>query len=267
MSLLSQVREFLSPTPNVPLSTRSLAPYDYLNFGGHMYPLFGLNQTMPGQKQEELDGSFASFVAAHRQNGLVFALLAARLRLFTQTRFQWRRVRLGKPGDLFGTPALGILERPWPNGNTADLLARMIMDVDLAGNFYGVRRSGNRIRRLRPDWVSIVLDAPAESIDAEILGYLYYPGGRYSGQGDPVALDVSEVAHFVDFPDPTARYRGMSWLSPLVREIMADSAATSHVLRFYENGATPNLVIKRPEDIGPDAFKAWVTMMEAGHAG
>ena len=59
----------------------------------------------------------------------------------------------------------------------------------------------------------------------------------------------------------------MSWLSPLVREIMADSAATSHVLRFYENGATPNLVIKRPEDIGPDAFKAWVTMMEAGHAG
>ena len=36
----------------------------------------------------------------------------------------------------------------------------------------------------------------------------------------------------------------MSWLSPLLREIMADEAMTAHRLKYFEHGGTPNLVIK-----------------------
>jgi phage portal protein BeeE len=263
VGLRDRIRQFFQPLP--PVYRQDL--WELLNFGGRTYPL-GLNQTIPGQKQEEPDGSYRSFVRAFETNGVLFALIAARLRLFTQIRFQWRRVHLGTPGALFGTAALSILERPSPNWNTADLLARMLLDVDLSGNFYGVRRAGNRISRLEPDWVSIVLNAPAEDIDAQVQGYIYHPGGRGSGK-EPEALDVSEVAHFVDFPDPLARYRGMSWITPLVRELMADSAMIQHKNAYFENGATPNLLIKRSDTQGmsKEEWQAWVKLMEAGHSG
>lgn len=264
MGLLSSVREFLSPTPNVPM--RSWGPWDFVNMGGVNYPL-GLQTTMPGQRREDIDGSFLSFaIQGMAGNSVVFACMDAHRRLFTEARFAFRRMRNGTPGELFGTPALGILEQPWPNGTTGDLLARMINYADLAGNHYAARRPGNRIANLRPDWTSIILDAPAEDMDAQIMGYTYQPGGPAGGQ-KPVVLAASEVAHFAPIPDPLARYRGMSWMTPLVREIMADGAATAHKLAFFENGATPNMLVKRTDELGKDAFKEWVQLMETGHTG
>jgi phage portal protein BeeE len=188
------------------------------------------------------------------------------MRLFTEARFQFRNIRNGKPGDLFGTRELGILERPWPGGNTSDLLARALQDADLAGNNYYVRRAGPTARRMPPDWVWLILDRPGEEIDAEVVGYAYYPGGRHGGR-DPIILPVDEVAHFAPIPDPQAKYRGMTWMTPVIREVMADQAAVAHKLAFFENGATPNLVVKRPDVLGKDQFREWVNLMEAGHAG
>ena len=125
---------------------------------------------------------------------------------------------------------------------------------------------------MRPDWVSIVLGSDNDpsvtslDIDAEVLGYMYYPGGKRS-QNKPVALLADEVAHFAPIPDPTAVFRGMSWLTPVVREVMGDNAATAHKLQFFENGATPNLIVKRADDIDKGPFKEWVKQMEEGHAG
>jgi phage portal protein BeeE len=48
---------------------------------------------------------------------------------------------------------------------------------------------------------------------------------------------------------------------------MADGAATAHKLKFFENGATPNLVIKRADAPDKTVFKEWVKLMEEGHAG
>lgn len=240
-------------------------PGTFLSFNGSTYPIWGLNQTMPGSKQEDIDGTFASFAQAYRSNGVIFACIGAHIRLFAEARFQFRRLNNGKPGDLFGTAALAILEQPWPNGTTGDLLARAIQDADLAGNAYFARR-GNRLAHMRPDWVTIVLDRPNEEIDAAVLGYQYHPGGRSSGS-DPVNLLADEVAHFAPIPDPRARYRGMSWLTPLIRDIQGDNAAEAHKLAFYENGATPNLVVRRPEEMDKGAFTKWVQLMEAGHTG
>ena len=86
-------------------------------------------------------------------------------------------------------------------------------------------------------------DNPAAAIDAQVAGYIYHPGGRNSGE-DPIALRVEEVCHFTGpTPDPFSRFRGQSWLTSILQEVMADEAATAHKLKFFEGGATPNLAV------------------------
>jgi phage portal protein BeeE len=181
----------------------------------------------------------------------------------------------GRPGDLFGTQDLALLETPWPNATTGDLLTRAIQDVDLEGNFFATRRLLNGapvIQRMRPDWVTIVAGGNGEPdqadpwADVTLAGYLYHPGGRTSGR-KPVALLPEQVCHFAPVPDPTFRWRGMSWLTPVVREIMSDGAATSHKLAFFEHGATVNLVVTLDADIGREEYTKWVDAFEEGHEG
>jgi len=53
----------------------------------------------------------------------------------------------------------------------------------------------------------------------------------------------------------------------VVREIMGDSAATSHKLKFFENAATPNMVVKVPEGARKEAFDGMVSAFKAKHEG
>lgn len=258
--------------------SRSLAFQEwvnYFNFNGLQYPFYP-GGTLSG-KTEDISSDFAGLVqGAYKSNGIVFACMLARLSLFSEARFQYRQIRNGRPGDLFGTGDLAPLETPWMNATTGDLLTRMIQDADLAGNFFGVRAGAitpgaKGIRRIRPDWVTIVMGSHREpdqaglAIDAEVVGYMYHPGGNY--QGDPVALMPENVAHFAPIPDPIANFRGMSWLTPVIREIMGDQAQTTHKLKFFENGATPNLVVTVDAKVREEAFEKWVTKMEKQHAG
>jgi hypothetical protein len=246
-------------------------PYSLMTFNGMAYPI-GLNQTQPGAKTEDIDPSFAGLInGAYKANAIVFACMLTRLSVFSEARFQFRRMTNGRPGDLFGTAALDILEHPYgPSSTTGDLLARMITDADGAGNCFHVR-DGNRLRRLRPDWVTMVLgshgDPDIDNVDynADFLGIIYHPGGKYSGK-DPVSFLAEEVSHFAPIPDPLAAYRGMSWLTPIVREIMGDSAATDHKLRFFENGATPNMVVSLDKDVALQAFKDWIALFKEREA-
>ena len=239
---------------------------ELVSFGGNSYLTGGLGQTIKGNV-EDIDGSFAGLVqGAFRSDAVVFACMMARLRVFRQARFQFQELRDGKPGKLYGRPTLDILEHPWANAGTGDLLARMITDADLAGNSFWTRR-GSSLRRLRPDWVTIALGSPSDpdieagDIDAEVLGYIYHPGGRTSGR-EPEGLLPSEVAHFAPIPDPLASFRGMSWLTPLVREIAADKQMTEHKSLYLANGGTPNMVVSLDKDMkeaaSPKAFQEWI---------
>lgn len=220
------------------------------------------------QKQEEIGHSFAGYVhGAYKANGVVFACIQARMMLFSEARFQFRQIRSGRPGDLFGTQALLPLEQPEPGRTTGDLLAEALVDVDLAGNWFGCR-VGQEVRRLRPDWVTIVMgsrvdkDVTGWDLNSELLGYIYQPGGAGSGK-DPVPLLREQVAHFAPTKDPEARYRGMSWLTPIVREVQADLATTTHKLKFFEHGATPNAIISLDPEVSVEAFEKWEAMFEA----
>jgi phage portal protein BeeE len=241
---------------------------DYMSFNGSTYPFIVNNGNTP-QANEEIGGDFRGYVEGiYKRNGIVFACMAARQLLFSEARFQFQQMRAGRPGDLFGTPALQPLETPWTNGTTSQLLKRAMVDVDLAGNFYAVRR-GDKIRRLRPDWVTIIAGSHSGSpIDAEVVGYLYHDGGHGSGN-DPIPLLPEFVAHFKLYDDPLANFRGMSWLTPVIGEILGDAAATAHKTNFFQNGANLGYVVTLDPDgkMNPDQFNRWVGTFKQGHEG
>jgi portal protein len=125
---------------------------------------------------------------------------------------------------------------------------------------------------MRPDYVTMVFgtDDPnvsADDLDAEFLGIIYYPGGEYHPTGKPEYLQRSQIAHFAPVPDPEAYQRGMSWITPIVREVLGDGAATTHKLKFFENAGTPQMIVKRPDAPDKDKFKEWRSIIEAGHTG
>lgn len=251
-------------------------------FGGVSYPVgsgswqsMQLQQTLGPVKAEPIPDSFAGLVqSAYKSNGLVFALMLARMRAFSSVRFTFQRINQSKPSELFGSPELQMLERPWPGGTTQDLLARAIQDADVAGNSYWTL-AGGRFVRLRPDWTFIVTmprmvrsmgDAGMAPLGDELTGYVYVEGGLGSGF-DYVWLEPGSVAHYAPIPDPEASYRGMSWLTPVLREVQADELMTRHRRRFFEHGATPNMVVKHPVGATMDAIKRFAQEMASEYGG
>ena len=234
-------------------------------FGGNTYAPIGVSAHT---RVEDVENSFAQYVQnGYKANGVVFATILSRMLLFSEARFQWQQMNGGRPGDLFGNQDLAILERPWPNGTTGELLARAEQDVSLAGNFYAVRE-GDRLRRLRPDWVTIILSAPpAEAVESDVIGYQYHPGGVGADSGTLITYLPDEMVHWSPIPDPEAQYRGMSWLTPVIREIQADTSATEHKLRFFHNGAKPGLVISMKETVTEEQFREFVQATNDAHQG
>jgi hypothetical protein len=232
-----------------------------------------LRTSMPTLDEEQIVGSLTSQV---KQNGPIFALMLARLQVFSQARFQWTRFNRGEPGDLFGSQELSILERPWPGGTTADLLARMEMDVTGFGNSYTRRvmrqmGRGDRLVRMRPDWVALVLGSqedaehPSEAADVELLGYVYMP---HHDRGERmVVLEPDEVAHYAPIPDPDGVFTGMSWITPVFRDVIGDQLQNEHKRAFLKNAATPNLAIRFDPKITKDQVKEFKAIMEAEHKG
>jgi phage portal protein BeeE len=197
-------------------------------------------------------------------NAAVFGVAQARLALFSEARLRWRDL---KSKRLSYTDALDILERPWPNGHTGELLARMEQDVTLAGNAY-VRNCGGRLERLRPDWVTIVSEVVTDALGhqvREVIGYIYDPIGDPDRDIDFYL--VGEVAHWSPIPDPMANWRGMSWLTPCLREINSDLAMTTHREHFFRNAATPNIVIRYQGKLTPDRKTGLRDAIAARHAG
>ena len=248
----------------------------WFNFGGYSYPLSGngIQQTLTGETVEAANGTFGSNAALlFGSNPVVFACEALRANVFAQIRFQWQLMISGRPNMLFGTEALEILERPWANGTTQDLLLRMITDADIGGACYQTLGNDLNMRReiirLRPDWVDVVME-PRLINGAQAgwrkLGYAYYEGGRNSGN-DPVILTLQEVSAFVPMIDPLHNWRGMSWLTPVIREVQSDAQMTTHKQKFFENGASPSMIIHFPVGVKPDQIKEMRKILEPEHAG
>lgn len=204
-------------------------------------------------------------VQAYGSNAVVFGAILARLMLFSEAEFKFRRLR---DKSMYGSAALLPLEQPWPNGTTGELLARMIQDADLAGNAY-VWNAGGQLVRLRPDWVTIVSELVVDVMGRpyrRVIGYYYEPPVN-SSEGPPRFYTVDEVAHWSPIPDPWANFRGMSWLTPVLREVQSDNAMTAYKIKYLENAASPNLLIKYTQKLGSATVERLQDRITARHGG
>jgi len=214
---------------------------------------------------------FPSYVAnAYASNGIVFAAAVARAAIFSEARFKFRRF---VDGELFGGPQLSVLERFPGEASVDGFLNRMIGYADFGGNAWVVQ-SPEGLRLLRPDWTQPVIGSMHEPVDSEqaipdgeVIGLVYHPGGYQRTKRGIVYLS-GEFRHWKTADDPLSGWGGgMSWLTPIVREVMADNATNLHKLKFYENAATPNAVVTFGDALDPDAYDAWVDAFEKKKVG
>lgn len=208
-------------------------------------------QTWNGSPDDEpIIPTFTSYaVDGYQSNGIIFSVILARLMLFSEAELKWQRYGDGK---LYGDRRLGLLEKPWPNGSTGELFARMEQDVSLAGNAFVRNVDDERLCRLRPDLVTIVSELATDDWGRDYRRLIGY--GWRSESGEILYFDKDEVAHWSPIPDPMANFRGMSWLTPIVREIDADTELTRYKIKYLQNAAPQPLDAKVLTPAG------WTTM-------
>ena len=219
----------------------------------------GLVELFPAwdaSKGESAPANFMSMVdRVYKANGIVSAVIGARMMLFSEVRFTFRRRR---DKELFGTDALALLERPWPNGTTGELLSKMEQDASLAGNAYVYKATPNHLQRLRPDLVEVM------SNGREVRGYVYYPSGK---GGEAVFISPDEMAHYSPIPDPGKNFVGMSWLQTVVGESVADGKMVAHQDKFYQNAATPAMWVKVEQQLTDESRNRLRTEFDRKYGG
>jgi len=234
---------------------------DTLTYNGLRYWADG--RTTYGRGEEPPRGTSWPYTS----NGVGFAVVGRRVDLFSQARFKWKRYGAGpKPmtADLFSDAALAPLDNP------IELLAWMEVDVATAGNSYVVR-DGGKLRRLNPFWCTIVAesqsdpDNPNVAWDAEPVGLIYLPDGRPADKAE--TWTWGEVAHYAPKKDPDARWRGMSYLSPVLAEVGNTNAYNRFVGKYWENNATPNMAVVFPPEVTKEVVEAFRDLFLAKHKG
>lgn len=279
MGLLERIAEARSGGPETRYSIDSYIT-DYLmpaqfGYNGNQYAAGGYNlvQTLAGNRASEIVNTLPGYMAALRNCPPAFAAQNVRATVLSQARFTFRNLpSRPNPRRQFGTRELGILEKPWTNATTGELIARMEWHAGLAGNAYVLRQS-QRLRVLRPDWVAILYGSQQEpedavhALDGEVLGYVYQNGGLYSSGNSPMTLLPQDVAHWSPIPNAESGGIGESWITPAIRDMQGDRMAAEHKIRYFENGATPNLVVKGIPAATKTQFDELVAMMEEKHTG
>lgn len=230
---------------------RSQGYYEGLASGAAVLMTYGMDDDKEGPAQQLAE----QCRQAYATNGVVAACILARMMLFSEAVFKFRS---NVDKRLYGTTDLAILEDPFPNQTTGELLARMEQDVSLSGNSFIWRADDSTLVRLPPDEVTIlseVVQAPLGGTYRRVIGYDWdptpsTPGAKRDARAHTFHAD--EIAHWSPYPDDKANFRGRSWMTPIAREIKADSGLTSYKLQYLDHAATPNMIVKYEQKLRPD---------------
>lgn len=204
---------------------------------------------------------------AYANSGVVFAAMLVRMLVFSEAAF---KLQAKDDKHLYTNQSLGLLQEPWPDGTEGELLARKIQDADWAGNAYTWAPPGeNRLVRLRPDWTTIVseLVSVQGGYYRNKVGYWWEPPKSVLDQGKGFFVPAAEVAHWAPLPDPAADFRGMSWLTPVMREIQGDDGLTQYKIKYLENNASPNVLIRYAQKLHPATIDSIRERMQARYGG
>jgi portal protein len=239
-------------------------------YGGNLYPTMtqGVTVTQNGKQAEPVANNFIGYVQGlFYTDGPVAAVEWKRVEVFSQAPLLFQKRRDGRPGDLYDDESLDLIRAPWVGGTTSDLQARSLLYADLGGSAYVVVIDDELVV-LRPDYVEIVLEPRmwnGSQVGWRQVAITYTEGGPAAGS--PAVFMRGEYAHFAPKPDPLASYRGMSWLTPVIREVQADKQASEHKTAYFENAASPNLAVSVPQQMTPDQFREFVDAMDSAHRG
>jgi phage portal protein BeeE len=187
--------------------------------------------------------------------------------VFSEARFTFQRYSASRPGEMFGTPDLTILEEPWPSATTGDLLARMEADVSLFGNSYWVRVQ-NELVRLNPARVQIVTGDVTDQITGQTMGQRLVGYSLTDEMHNELAFfNPGDLCHYKPLASPLSPFRGHSWLSSVIQDVQVDGELTDYKSAFLSNAATPNMVVSFDPTITKEAFDKFRESMEARHRG
>jgi hypothetical protein len=217
-------------------------------------------------RESVLPSMAAAQLQAYGAGSVVSAAVLTRMLLFSEARLQFQSVSDKK---LFGDQRLRILEEPWPDGHTGDLLARMEQDVSITGNAY-IWDAGDQLVRWRPDWVTIISEVTSgpNGPYRRVTGFHFAPPENMQAQfGKPQTVPAAEVAHWAPIPDPVASFRGESWMTAALRDAQADTAMTGYKLNYLSHAATPNLLIKYSQKLAPGTIDSIRERMQARYGG
>jgi hypothetical protein len=203
----------------------------------------------------------------YESNSVVFACESNRIMLFSEARFQFQQMRGGRPGDLFGTEALAVLEEPWIGHHTRDLLARAELDVACYGNSYWVP-DGPFLLRLDPARVKVLTEAATEAlysglqVGERLLGYAYQVESN-----NVVIYEPTDIAHYKPIPDRNNQFIGMSWLNPCLPDIDADTQLTEHKRTALRSGTSIPFVVSFDTSVTDEQFDFFVERFREQHEG
>jgi Phage portal protein len=230
-------------------------PGAQVSYNGNRYQAFQVDQTA------------VPAATYYDSNSVVFACEANRLLLFSEARFQYQRMRNGRPGDLFGDEKLARIEEPWPGASTRDLLVQAELDVATCGNSYWVRDEAGFLR-LEPSKVKLFTqgvydnDVTGFQVGERLLAYAYMVE-----RDRAVLFNPEEVGHYKPYPLRQNRFLGMSWLSPCLPDIDADVALTEHKRTAVHNGAQLGYVISVDPTLSDEQFEFAVESYRRQHEG
>jgi hypothetical protein len=207
--------------------------------------------------------------SAHGSSAVVFAAQYVRMSLFAEAVLQYQAK---DDKHLFGNTSLVKVEQPFgPGSTTQQLLARMEQDAGWAGNSFTWDAPGeDRLVRLRPDWTTIISELVPVGGGGQYrrkVGYWWEPPRGVMGQGRGFYIPAAEVVHWAPLPDPQADFRGMSWLTPVVRDVQGDDGMTQYKIKYLANAASPNMLIRYTQKLAPGTVDAIRERMAARYAG
>lgn len=199
-------------------------------------------------------------------DSVVFSCESKRLMIFSEARFQFQRLQSGRPGDLFGTKDLSVLEQPWPGASTRDLLMTAEFDVATCGNSYWVKDQQGYLLRLDPGKVKILTEAiedpvTGERIGERLLGYAYLSNAKQIPIFTPW-----EIAHYKPLAS-RSQFLGQSWMSAVLPDVDADMQMTEHKRVTLRNGANHKYVVSLDRTVSAENVKKFAEQYHALYDG
>lgn len=250
----------------------SIERNDWVTHNGIQYPV---EPWMPGSAPDRVNAEFKAYIdKVHRRNGVVAGAVSTRALLLSQLEFVFEQTRDGdSPGQMFTDRSLVSLERPRSTTRN-NLLYSWEVDASYGGTAYGYR-DGNVLRRLMPDRCTWLLGSDTDPdwdgdqvrlpYDAQVVALVYHPHPNDTSRGR--LFFPGEFFAWSPEPDPINWWRGESWVSSVMREILIDGQATDHFEKFFEHAATPNLVFLMDPSKTAEQVADYAKVVNQNHAG